>query len=82
MSLELTGSGKEMDVNISTASALNSYNYSAEDVTLKASGAAAAKVYATETLTIDASLVSDVKYRGGAKVSKVKSSSFSSVRED
>ena len=41
-----------------------------------------AKVFATETLSIDASLVSDVRYRGGAKVSKVKSSSFSSVRED
>lgn len=80
--LDLTGAGKEMDVTVSTAAAINSYNFSAEDVTLKASGAAEAKVYATETLTIDASLVSDVKYRGGAKVSKVKSSSFSSVRED
>lgn len=81
-SLELTGAGKEIDANVSTASSFNSYNFSAENVTLKASGAAEAKVYATETLTIDASLVSDVRYRGGAKVSKVKSSSFSSVREE
>ena len=54
----------------------------AEDVTLKSSGASKARVYASENLKIDASLVSEVKYRGGAKVSKVKSSSFSNVKED
>jgi phage shock protein PspC (stress-responsive transcriptional regulator) len=80
--LDITGSGKEVNANISTASFLNTYNYMAENVTLKASGASKARIYASEELKIDASLVSEVKYRGGAKVSKVKSSSFSNVRED
>ena len=80
--LDITGSGKELNANISTASFLNTYNFMAEDVTLKSSGASKARVYASENLKIDASLVSEVKYRGGAKVSKVKSSSFSNVKED
>ncbi|MEN8247464.1 MAG: PspC domain-containing protein [Bacteroidota bacterium] len=80
--LNVTGSGKEINANISTASYLNTYNYDAEIVKLKASGASKARVYASEELKIDASLVSEVKYRGGAKVSTVKSSSFSNVKED
>jgi phage shock protein PspC (stress-responsive transcriptional regulator) len=80
--LDITGSGKEMNAIISTASFLNTYNYLAENVTLKASGASKARIYASEKLNINASLVSEVKYRGGAKVSKVKSSSFSNVKED
>ena len=80
--LDITGTGKELNATISTASYLNTYNYMVEDVTLKASGASKARVYASEELRIEASLVSEVKYRGGAKVSKVKSSSFSNVKED
>jgi hypothetical protein len=80
--LDITGTGKELNANISTASFLNTYNYKVENVTLKASGASKARIFASESLNIDASLVSEVKYRGGAKVSKVKSSSFSNVKED
>jgi hypothetical protein len=80
--LDITGAGKEINANISTASFLNTYNYMAEDVTLKASGASKARIYASEKLKIEASLVSEVKYRGGAKVSLVKSSSFSNIKED
>ena len=65
--LDLTGTGYEMNADVSSASALNSYNYEAEHVKLKASTAAQAKVFASETLEINAGLVSDVKYRGGAK---------------
>ena len=80
--LDITGQGNGFTANLSTASFLNSYNYKAEDVSIKASGASKARVYASEKLNIEASLVSEVKYRGGAKVSKVKSSSFSNVKED
>ncbi len=80
--LNLTGKGKEVNVNMSTASYLNAYNYMAENVTIKASGASKARVYATDNLSINASLVSEVKYRGGAKVNKIKSSAFSNVKED
>ena len=80
--LDITGAGKELNANISTASFLNTYNYKAENVTLKASGASKARVYASEELKINASLVSEVKYRGGAKVSTIKSSSFSRIKED
>lgn len=80
--LDLTGKGKELSARVTTASLLNSYNYQVENVKLKTSGAAKARVYASEDLTIEASLISDVKYRGGAKVTKVKSSAFSRVQED
>jgi hypothetical protein len=81
-SLDLTGTGNEMNADVSSASSLSSYNYLVKHVKLKASTAAQAKVYASETLEINAGLVSDVKYRGGAKVTKVKSSTFSNIRED
>ena len=80
--LEVVGTGKEIKANISTASFLNTYNFKAEEVTLKASGASKARIYASEKLKIDASLVSEVKYRGGAEVTSVKSTSFSNVKED
>jgi hypothetical protein len=80
--LNLTGKGHEVNAEVSTAASLDTYDFEAEIVKLKASGAATVKVYASETLQINASLVSDVKYRGGAEVTKVKASSFSNVRED
>jgi phage shock protein PspC (stress-responsive transcriptional regulator) len=80
--LNITGTGKELNADISTASFLNTYSYLSENVTLKASGASKARIYASEELKIEASLISEVKYRGGAKVSTVKSSAFSKVKED
>jgi phage shock protein PspC (stress-responsive transcriptional regulator) len=80
--LNITGTGKELNAEISTASFLNTYNFLSENVKLKASGAAKARIYASEELKIEASLISEVKYRGGARVSTVKSSAFSKVKED
>ena len=80
--LNLTGKGRKLNADVSTAASLNTYDFEAEMVKLKASGASEAKVFASETLEINASLISDVKYRGGAEVTKVKASSFSNVRED
>ena len=42
--LDITGTGKELNANISTASFLNTYNYMVEDVTLK--------LWATETRSL------------------------------
>ena len=80
--LYLTGTGVNLTADVATASFLGAYSFIAKNIDLQASGAAKARVYATEKLTIDASLVSDVKYRGGAKVTKVKSSAFSNVQEE
>ncbi len=80
--LYLTGTGVTLTADVATASLLAAYNFIAKNIDLQTSGAAKARVYATETLTIDASLVSDVKYRGGANVTRIKSTSFSHVKED
>ncbi len=81
-SLDLIGSGDVMEVNLSSAAQLDAYKFDAQNVTVSVSSAAKAKVYATETLSIKASSLGDVKYRGGATVTKKRSSSLGNISED
>jgi Putative auto-transporter adhesin, head GIN domain len=62
--LTLLGEGSELRVDLSGASILNSYNWSAEQVNLTASGASQAKVFAQDQLDAKASGASMVYYRG------------------
>ena len=73
--LDLVGRGSEIDAELTTASYLDSYGFQAEYGKVRASGASKVKIYASERLEIDASLISEVQYRGGAEVIKNKSSS-------
>ena len=75
--LDLVGRGSEIDAELTTASYLDSYGFQAEYGKVRASGASKVKIYASERLEIDASLISEVQYRGGAEVIKNKSSSSS-----
>ena len=66
--LTITGSGHEMTARLSAASMLDAYDFRVDDARIDASVASSAKVYVTKNLDIHASIVSDVKYRGGARV--------------
>lgn len=66
--LEISGTGKELTVDLSAASQLDAYQFRVDDATVNASVASSAKVYVRENLDINASIASDIKYRGGARV--------------
>lgn len=80
--LELVGSGNELDADVSTASYLSAYSYKVKDATIRATGVSKAQVYASNTLNIHASLVSEVEYRGGAEVNISDTSSLSHIEKD
>ena len=80
--LDLIGRGEVLEVKVSSAAMLNAYKYIAQNVSVKASSGAKAKVYATETLSIKATTLSDVRYRGGASVNKQNSSTLGTIGED
>ena len=79
--LDLIGKGEELIADLSTASYMDSYGFKVKNARVKASGASKAKVYASEILDIKASLISEIKYRGGARVISDKSSSMSNIVE-
>jgi phage shock protein PspC (stress-responsive transcriptional regulator) len=66
--LTISGTGHELEANLSAASSLDAYEYRVNDARIDASVASSAKVYVRENLEINASMASDIKYRGGAKV--------------
>ncbi len=80
--LDLIGTGNTVEANLSSAAQLKAYKFNAQHVSVKVSSAAKAKVYATETLSISASSLGDVKYRGGATVTKRRASSLGNISED
>jgi len=70
--LELKGTGKELRVDIAGGSELNAYNYMVNFAIVEATGLASAQLYVTERLEVESSVVSNVKYRGGAElISKI-----------
>jgi len=66
--LTITGTGHEMQADLSAASVLDAYDFRVDDARIDASVASSAKVYVRENLDINASIASDIKYRGGARV--------------
>ncbi len=80
--LHLIGSGNVLEAKLSSAAQLDAYKFNVQNVSVKVSSAASAKVYATETLSIKASSLGDVKYRGGATVTRSKTSSLGQISED
>ena len=79
--LDLVGRGTDLNADLSTASYMDSYGFKVKNAKVKASGASKVKVYASEILDIKASLISEIKYRGEAKVISDKSSSMSNIVE-
>lgn len=80
--LDLIGQGNVMEAKLSSAATLNAYKFDAQNVSVKVSSGAKAKVYATETLSIKASTLGDVKYRGGASINRQNTSTFGNISED
>jgi len=80
--LNLIGRGDVVEAKLSSAAQLDAYKFDAQNVSVSVSSAAKAKVYATKTLSIKASSLGDVKYRGGATVTKKRSSSLGNISED
>jgi phage shock protein PspC (stress-responsive transcriptional regulator) len=74
--LEISGTGHEMTADLSAASSMDAYQFRVNDATINASVASSAKVYVKENLDINASIASDIKYRGGAKVKTNRSRSI------
>ena len=66
--LELKGSGKELHADIAGGSKLNAYYYMVNFAKVEATGLADAQLYVTDRLEVESSVVSNVKYRGGAEL--------------
>jgi phage shock protein PspC (stress-responsive transcriptional regulator) len=66
--LTISGTGHELTADLAAASSLDAYEFRVDDAWIDASVASSAKVFVRENLEIDASMASDIKYRGGAKV--------------
>lgn len=81
-SLILIGKGDLLEAKLSSAAQLDAYQFDAQNVTVRVSSAAKAKVYATETLSIRASTLGNVRYRGGASVTRKNTSSLGNISED
>lgn len=81
-SIDLIGRGELLEAKLSSAAQLDAYKFDAQNVSVKVSSGAKAKVYATETLSIKASTLGDVRYRGGASVTRQNSSTLGNISED
>ncbi len=68
--LDLTGSGRFLDADITGASGLRAYGYDVAHCIVEAHGASLAKVNVSETLEIRKGIASSVSHRGDAEVIK------------
>lgn len=80
--VELMGQGVNLDARLSSAARLDAYKFMAQNVSVKATSAAKANVFATKTLTINATTLGEVNYRGGAQVTKERTSTLGRVSEE
>jgi hypothetical protein len=65
--LNLSGTTQHLTSTVSGASNLKAYDLKTSVVSVTASGASSAQVYATEKLTMKSSGASSVKYKGDPK---------------
>ena len=68
--IELEGSGMELMADIRGASQLEAYDYEVKRATIEAGGAAGAQAFVTDEIIMDESFISNIKFRGGAKIVK------------
>lgn len=66
--MELRGRGEQMEVNLLGASHFDAFEYKVSTANLKAEGVSSIKAYVTEDVSIDESFISNIKFRGGARV--------------
>ncbi|MEM6359177.1 MAG: PspC domain-containing protein [Bacteroidota bacterium] len=68
--IELAGSGLELSADMRGASNLDAYEYEVKRATIDASGAASARAFVTDEIIMDESFISNVKFKGGARIIK------------
>ena len=68
--VELEGSGLELMADMRGASQLDAYDYQVKRATIDAGGAAGARAFVTDEIIMDESFISNIKFRGGAKIVK------------
>ncbi len=69
-SLIITGSGHEIDIELTGTSKFDGFDYTADNAEVIAKGASNASIYATDNLEVEAGGASKVKYKGDPKVNK------------
>jgi hypothetical protein len=79
--VNLTGTGKKMVADVSGASKINAFDYSADQIKLQLSGASYARVKADRQLDITASGASEVRYIGNPQIQANVTGASSVVRE-
>ena len=77
--ITVSGETKKLSIDVSGATRINAGDLKAADVNVEASGASHVDVFATETLTADASGATKVSYSGSPKNVNRKSSGASSI---
>jgi phage shock protein PspC (stress-responsive transcriptional regulator) len=78
--LDIEGDAKFVEADISGASTLKAYQLDVKKIELQASGASNARVYATHRLTVDASGLSTVRYKGDPDLNITSEDELSTIR--
>lgn len=68
--MQIQGAADELTADITGASHLNAYDFEVKRARVEAHGASSARIFATETLDIEETLASSVKYKGNAQVKR------------
>jgi phage shock protein PspC (stress-responsive transcriptional regulator) len=66
--VELRGKAKELNADVTGASHLDAYDFEVEYANLEANGVSSIKAFVTKNVTMDESLISNIKIRGDADV--------------
>ncbi|MEO9964460.1 MAG: DUF2807 domain-containing protein [Reichenbachiella sp.] len=79
-SMDLAGEAEYLDADLSGASTLKAYAMEASTAEVSASGASNARVNAQSRLSVDASGLSTIRYRGDAKINIINEDELSTVK--
>ncbi len=79
--LQLSGRGHSLQARLSMASRLESFDYLVDNAVVETSGASRAQVFARQELQVKAALISQVQYRGGARLTRISATPMSRVQE-
>jgi len=79
--LKLSGSGEQMEAELSGASSIYAFSFNVDKIDLKVNNAATARVRANKQLSVQAKGSSKVRYRGNPKIEITKNQA-SSVKKD
>jgi hypothetical protein len=79
--LKLSGDEKEVSIEHNGVGMISAFGLKAEKLSLKTDGVGAAEVYATDEISIDASGIGGVKFKGGAQKRHIKNDGVGKVTE-